>query len=166
MNIQRHNPVSATKPVQAIQAPVKKADSREVVSSATADVTKPTVENPPASAGHSRLEAFGKKIESRFENAMSSNNLSPRQQEALENERDRLHSMLARFEAAYMDGSEGGKMDTSGGMQKLLAEFAKNVNHIVGGTGAGAPTDKRVELPTTLTQRGSGSNRGGIDIVG
>jgi|GEM_PF-5015678 len=166
MNIQRHNPVSATKPVQAIQAPVKKADSREVVSSATADVTKPTVENPSASTGHSRLEAFGKKIEARFDNAMSSNNLSPRQHEALEKERDRFHSMLARFEAAYMDGAESGKMDKASGMQKLLAEFAKNVNHIVGGNGAGTPTDKGVEVPTALTQRGEGSSRRGIDIVG
>lgn len=166
MNIQRHNPVSAAKPVQAVQAPVKKADAREVASSANEPATPPKVESKPSETNGSRLEAFSKKIEGRFESALSSNNLTPRQQQALEKERDRFHSMLARFEAAYMDGAEGAKMDKNEGMQKLLANFAKSVNHIVAGNDAGQPADAGVVAPTNIAQRGSGANRGGIDIVG
>jgi len=166
MNIQRHNSVTNPKPVQAVQAPVKRADAREVASNANDTAVPPKVDAQPADSSASRLEAFSKKIEGRFESALSSNTLTPRQQEALEKERDRFHSMLARFESTYMDGAESGKMDKADGMQKLLANFAKSVNHIVAGTNAGEPTDTRVATPTDITRRGSGSNRGGIDIVG
>ena len=167
MNIQRHTPVSATNPAQAVQAPVKKADPREVVATANDVSAKTPVEKAPTSPGHPRLEAFSKKIEARFENALSAEGLSPRQQQALEKERDRFHSMIARFEAAYMDGAESGKMDKSNGMQKLLADFAKTVNHIVAGGESGVPTDKKVmDAPTAMSHRAAKPGRDGINVVG
>ncbi len=131
MKIHSQSQVNAAKPVSAVPAPVKKNDPREVAFGTGVPTGKP--EDAPAAGGHARLDAFAQKIEKRFENALASKDLTPRQQQALEKERDRFHSMIARFEAAYMDGAEGAKMDKAEGMQKLLENFGKSVGHIVSG---------------------------------
>lgn len=152
MKIHSHNPVSASRPVNAPQPAARKADAREAGSAS------------PTPNGHARLDAFASKVEKRLENALSNESLSPRQKAALEKERDDFHSLLARFESAYMDGAEGAKMDKADGMQKLLAHFSKSINHILAGGTPDAPKGTPTPIDPTGTTHGAG--RGSIDLVG
>lgn len=163
MKIHSQSPVSAAKPVSAVPAPIKKNDPREVAFGTGVPTGKP--DDAPATGGHARLDAFAQKIEKRFENALASKDLTPRQQQALEKERDRFHSMIARFEAAYMDGADSAKMDKAEGLQKLMASFTKSVNHILAGGADVVENAPKVPYPTAA-DLGTGRTRGGIDTVG
>ncbi len=133
MKIHSQSSVNASKPVSAVPAPTKKNDAREVAFGTGVPTPTGSNEVEPAAGGHARLDAFTQKVEKRFEHALQAKDLSPRQQQALEKERDRFHSMVARFEAAYMDGADSAKMNKAEGLEKLMQSFTKSVNHIVSG---------------------------------
>ena len=164
MSISSHNAVSGIRPVNAAQPLAKRTDPREAAPGAGVPADKGQPEVAPKAEGHARLDAFSKKIESRFENALNSQKLSPRQREALEQERDRFQSLIARFESAYLDGAEGPRKDATEGIQKLLQNFSKSVNHIVSG-GVLTKPDDGTAVPTAGTSTTSGA-RGKIDLVG
>lgn len=155
MKIHSHNSVPASKPVQAAQSAPRKNDAREAVPAAAVPTGNGET---PSAPSQTRLDAYAQKIEKRFDSALASNALSPRQQQALEQERDRFHSMIARFEAAYMESPESAKMDKAAGMQKLLDSFGKSVSHILSGGEVAAQA-----APTTNTAQRPG--RGGIDTT-
>lgn len=164
MSISSHNAVSGIRPVNAAQSLAKRTDPREAAPGAGVPADKGQPQPAPTAEGHARLDAFSKKIEGRFEHALNSQKLSPRQREALEQERDRFQSLLARFESAYLDGAEGPRKDAALGIQKLLQNFSKSVNHIVAGGVATKPDDG---TPTTAASTSSTTNvRGKIDLVG
>lgn len=166
MKIHSHIPVSGTKPVNATQPLVKKGDARDVSFGAGVPTPEGKPADAPAGTGHARLDAFTQKVEKRFENALQSKDLSPRQQQALEKERDRFHSMVARFEAAYMDGTDSAKMNKADGLEKLLQSFGKSVSHILsGGEPTGTPGDHGTTQPAVKPQ-GGGRGRDGVDLVG
>ena len=102
----------------------------------------------------------------RFENALASQDLTPRQQQALEKERDRFHSLFSRYEAAYMDGADSAKMDKLEGMQKLLANFSKSVNHIVSGGEPAPTTDTSTAKSAQPQGRVAARGPDGVDLVG
>jgi hypothetical protein len=162
MSISSQNSVSGIRPVTAVQPFAKRVESREATFGAGVPTTNAgdhTV--PPANDGHARLDAFSKRIESRFEQAIQSQNLSPRQTAALQQERDRFQSLLSRFEAAYLGGAEGPRADAADGIQRLLANFSKSVNHILtGGESNETPIDP---IDPSTAQNGG---RGSIDLVG
>lgn len=166
MKIHSHTPVSGTKPVNAVQPQAKKSDPRELAFGAGVPVAGGKPDGAPTADGHARLEAFSKKIEKRFEGALAKEDLSPRQRQALEKERDRFHSMMARFEAAFLDGAEGPKGDAMQGMQKLLQSFGKSVGHIMAGGEHTATTDAPKSTPAATNVRAGGRGREGIDLVG
>lgn len=166
MSISSHNAVSGIRPVNAAQSLSKRTDPREAAFGAGVPVDKGQPQAAPTAEGNARLEAFSKKIESRFESALNSEKLSPRQREALEQERDRFHSLLARFESAYLDGAEGPRKDAADGIHKLLQNFSKSVNHIVSG-GVVTKPDDGTPTPTAATSASTTfSGRGKIDLVG
>ncbi len=74
--------------------------------------------------------------------------------------------MVARFEAAYMDGADSAKMNKAEGLQKLLASFSKSVNHIVSGGDPKVADDAPKNVYPTAVALGTGRARGGIDTVG
>jgi len=166
MKIHSHNAVNAPQPISPVHAPAKRNDPREVAFGAgvATPTGKPTDE--PGGSGHARLDAFVEKLENRFNSALKSSDLSPRQQQALENERDRFHSMIARFEAAYLDGAESAKMDKAEGLSKLLEKFSKSVNHIVSGGDVQAPKDSPRMIDPAPVADGASRARGGIDTLG
>lgn len=162
MSISSQNGVSGVRPVNAAQSLPKRTDPRETNFGAgvPADLGKP--EAAPAQEGHARLDAFSKKLETRFEGALKNENLSVRQREALQQERDRFHSLIARFESAYLDGAEGSKKNAADGIKKLVESFSKSVNHIVAGGEIPTPTDGSGSTTGTTNNAG----RGHIDLVG
>lgn len=166
MKIHSHNQVSATNPVRATQPQAKKSESRDLASGASVHPADAQKAGAPAGDGHARLDAFSKKIEKRFEGALAKADLTPRQRQALEQERDRFQSMIARFEAAYLDGAEAGKLDAAQGMQKLLQSFSKSVTHILSGGEPTSTPDDPTSVNSTATNPGAGRGRGGIDLVG
>jgi hypothetical protein len=115
----------------------------------------------PAAQAHPRLEAFAKRIETRFESALASRDLTPRQRAALEQERDRFHALLNRFQSAYLDGEHKGGRAAVQGMNKLLEQFSGTVNHILsGGAAHGGPS------PVPGDAQGPIDSHRGIDTVG
>jgi len=162
MSISSQNSVSGIRPVTAAQPFAKRAESREATFGAGVPTTN-TGDSavPPANEGHARLDAFSKQVESRFEHAINSRDLTPRQSAALQQERDRFHSLLSRFEAAYLDGAEGPRADAADGIQRLLANFSKSVNHILTG-GESDETPIQPNAPSTAHNSG----RGSVDLIG
>jgi hypothetical protein len=156
MKIHSHTPVNATKPIQTVASTPKRTDAKSDAPFG-AGVPSAGGEQPtsPNAGATTRLEAFSQKIEKRFEQAFSSKDLSPRQQQALETERDRFHSMLARYESAYLDTREGPKLGQAEGMQKLLANFGKSIAHIL--SGGEASNDAQAPDAPTRTPGASGS---------
>jgi hypothetical protein len=162
MSISSQNSVSGIRPVAAAQPFAKRVESREVTFGAGVPTTNTgDLAVPPANDGHTRLDAFSKRIESRFEHAIQSQNLTPRQSAALQQERDRFQSLLSRFEAAYLGGAEGPRADAADGIQRLLANFSKSVNHILGG-GESDETPIQPNDPSTVQSSG----RGSVDLIG
>ncbi|MBL8863764.1 MAG: hypothetical protein JNK02_17375 [Planctomycetes bacterium] len=165
MKIHGHNPVSGAKPVNPIQSAARQGLAREKSPAAAGPARAEAPAQEPT--GHARLDAFAGKLAQRFEAALSAQDLSPRQRLALEEQRDAFRSMISRFQDAYLSGAEAGKKDAAEGMQKLLAQFGKNVSHILAGgttTGPGPTTPGTTD--SSVIPAAGGGRTGGLDVVG
>jgi hypothetical protein len=165
MNISSSIPGAGAQPAGPLPNFARKVDAQRT--SAAGGAQDPV---PGASRNaHPRLEAFAQKIEARFENALASQSLSARQREALEGQREEFHALIARFEAAYLDGDHASLRSTIDGMQKLLDHFGVRVSHILsGGNDAGAARGRDAGARDAQAPDRSAATlkRGGIDTLG
>jgi len=143
MNISSISNGAGPKPVIPAQ-PVLRSEAAKAAFGAGVRETDTATPGTPSDPSHPRLDAFTQRIEARFKAVLESDNLSPRQREALETQYEKFQSMLNRFEAAYMDGRTPGA-GAQQGMQRLLDRFSSSVNHIL--AGGDAPPD----VPSTTT---------------
>ncbi len=165
MKIPSTNHAAGYKPAVPVHGAARKSETPQTTPVADARAANAAVPSTPAASGNPRLEAFAKKIEARFQNAIATNNLTPRQHEALQAEHDRFQTMLSRFQNAYLNGQESAGMDPAQGMQKLLEHFGKSVTHILSGGTPAAP--EGTPASGTGTPGGDAANtRGRIDTLG
>ena len=155
---------AGSRPVIPAQ-PVLKNEAAKAVFGAGVRETDAAVPGQPSDPTHPRLDALAERIETRFKALLESNDLSPRQREALETQFSRFESMMNRFEAAYMDGRTPGE-GAQQGMQRLLDRFANSVNHILaGGDAPRDPSARTAVGPIAKTSDVRGKN-GRLDTLG
>ncbi len=110
----RHNALHASTPA-SLQRPASAARSAQA-------------EQAPAS----RLDAIAARSEARLAALVDDKDLSPRQQQALQQAKDELQSLHARLEQAF--GGEGHKPEAvKQALSALQAHFAAGVSHILSG---------------------------------